>query len=124
MNVNESAMNLAKTIYKEYQLSQRFADFKESPHDNVRAELVADMFHYLKDQTEQASITEFVNNATQSEIVDRLEYFELLTRYIAMDFFLIDRYGQPIEITGAHHTVMEEQDIMILEALETLIMSK
>ena len=82
------------------------------------------MFHYLKDQTEQASITEFVNNATPSEIIDRLEYFELLTRYIAMDFFLIDRYGQPIEITGAHETVMEDQDVMILEALETLVMSK
>lgn len=124
MNVNESAMNLAKTIYKEYQISQRFADFKETPHDNVRAELVADMFHYLKDQTEQASITEFVENATQSEIIDRLEYYELMIRYIAMDLFLMDRYGQPIEIVGAHKTVMEQSDVMILEALETLVMSK
>lgn len=124
MNVNESAMNLAKTIYKEYQISQRFADFKETPHDNVRAELVADMFHYLKNQTEQASITEFVENATQSEIIDRLEYYELMIRYIAMDLFLMDRYGQPIEIVGAHKTVMEQSDVMILEALETLVMSK
>lgn len=124
MNTEQSAMKLAKTIYKEYQISQRFADFKETPHDNVRAELVADMFHYLKDQTEQASITEFVENATQSEIIDRLEYYELMIRYIAMDLFLMDRYGQPIEIVGAHKTVMEQSDVMILEALETLVMSK